>query len=209
MAGLKNLAQFDFLNDFSAIEAAALMYGQHPVYLGQHDDPYTDDPICKRITEDYVKATIFGDKYPYCLVSISLEALLVDSDRDAAIVRAKTWANGPRGQIELQRFERTEIVRWLTQNNLPSIYVFDRGGEAPALPAQRWPWGDYQTEALKHLEAAAIRFWVNYDPTDATTAPTNVKVSEWLQTDRNVSKTMADSIASMLRPDGLPTGPRK
>lgn len=73
----------------------------------------------------------------------------------------------------------------------------------------RWPWGDHHTVALGHLEAAAQRYWTTFDPNDATTANTNSTVSEWLQNERKVSKTMADAIASMLRADGLPTGPRR
>ena len=76
-------------------------------------------------------------------------------------------------------------------------------------PVARWPWGNHHTDMLGHLEAAARRFWVNYDPTDNTTAHTNAEVSEWLQSERKVSRTMADAIASMLRADGIPTGPRK
>ena len=78
-----------------------------------------------------------------------------------------------------------------------------------AANTRRWPWGDHHTESLGHLEAAANRFWVNYDPTDTSTAETNERVSRWLQTEHQVSKNKADAIASMLRPDGLPTGPRK
>lgn len=82
--------------------------------------------------------------------------------------------------------------------------------EQPAkAAASRWPWGNHHTELLGHLEAAALRHWVNHDPDDATTAPTNKDVAEWLVSERNVSQKMAESIASMLRPDGLPTGPRK
>lgn len=73
----------------------------------------------------------------------------------------------------------------------------------------RWPWGDYTTTALEHLSAAANRFWLHYDPTDNTTAPTNEEVSNWLKSEYKVSGTLANSIASILRPDGLPTGPRK
>ena len=79
--------------------------------------------------------------------------------------------------------------------------------ETPQL--KRWPWGSHHTDTLGHLEAAAERFWVNYDPTDATTAPTNSDVSNWLQKNKKISKAKANSIASMLRPDDLPTGPRK
>lgn len=75
--------------------------------------------------------------------------------------------------------------------------------------SSRWPWGNHHTELLGHLEAAALRYWQNYDPTDATTAPTNRDVAEWLVNERKVSQKMSESIASMLRLDGLPTGPRK
>ncbi len=83
--------------------------------------------------------------------------------------------------------------------------------ETPPTPApvSRWPWGNHHTEALGHLEAAAKRFWVNHDPTDNTTAPTNKEVAASLQAERKLSKTLAEAIASILRLDGLPTGPRK
>lgn len=78
-----------------------------------------------------------------------------------------------------------------------------------AVPMPRWPWGTHHTEYLGHLEAAARKWWNLYDPSDPTTAPTNDMVSEWLQTERNLSREKARAIASMLRPDGLPTGPRR
>jgi hypothetical protein len=57
------------------------------------------------------------------------------------------------------------------------------------------------------LAAAVQRWWVNFDPADNTTAPTNRQVSEWLQ-ERQVGKAMAEKMATMLRADQLPTGPR-
>ena len=73
----------------------------------------------------------------------------------------------------------------------------------------RWPWGEHHTETLGHLDAAARKFWVLYDSSDFSTAPTNEMVSEWLQSERGISREKARAIASMLRPDGLPTGPRR
>jgi hypothetical protein len=73
----------------------------------------------------------------------------------------------------------------------------------------RWPWGDHHTETLGHLEAAAKRFWTLYDRDDIGTAPTNETVATWLHSERGISKEKARAIASMLRPDGLPTGPRR
>lgn len=76
-------------------------------------------------------------------------------------------------------------------------------------PTGRWPWGNHHTEALGHLEAAALRFWVNHDPADPGTLPTNDVVAEWLQNERKVSsKKLAYAIASMLRLDGIKPGIR-
>ncbi|MDO9277150.1 MAG: hypothetical protein Q7U05_01125 [Polaromonas sp.] len=103
--------------------------------------------------------------------------------------------------------DRAEVVRYLKEQNIRSDYQFDLTNSNRMTG---WPWGSHHTELLGHLAAAARRYWGdNYDPLDTSTAPTNATVSEWLQTKHKVSRTMADSIASILRPDGLPTGPRK
>jgi len=82
------------------------------------------------------------------------------------------------------------------------------GGPGDALPS-RWPWGEHHTELLGHLDAAARKFWTLYEPDDPGTAPTNEMVSDWLQNERGVSQDKARVIASILRADRLPTGPRK
>jgi hypothetical protein len=55
---------------------------------------------------------------------------------------------------------------------------------------------------------AAERLWRNYDPAEADTAPTNQQVIDYL-TKEGVTERMAKAIATILRADGLPTGPRK
>ncbi len=75
-------------------------------------------------------------------------------------------------------------------------------------PAGGWPWGSHETELLRHLAAAADRFWKRYDPSDPTTAPTNQEVIDWLK-QRGVSERTAEAMATILRADGLPPGPRK
>lgn len=104
------------------------------------------------------------------------------------------------------RIDREEVVRYLKDQNLRTHYQFDLT-QPSSLTG--WPWGSHHTERLGQLEAAARRFWVNYDPSDISTAPTNAEVSDWLQKEHEATKTTADSIATILRPDGLPTGPRK
>lgn len=71
-----------------------------------------------------------------------------------------------------------------------------------------WPWGRYETDLLRKLALAADRFWKNYDPSDPSTAPTNEQVSTWLK-GQGVATRIAEVVASILRADGLPTGPRK
>lgn len=77
-----------------------------------------------------------------------------------------------------------------------------------ATPAVIPPWGKHDTVLLQHLAAAAEKFWKNYDPSDNSTAPTNVQIVNWLKA-RNVKQRTAEIMATILRADGLPTGPRK
>lgn len=77
-----------------------------------------------------------------------------------------------------------------------------------AIPAVIPPWGKHDTALLQHLAAAAEKFWKNYDPSDNTTAPTNAQIIDWL-VERHVTKRTAEVMATILRADGLPTGPRK
>ena len=79
----------------------------------------------------------------------------------------------------------------------------------PSIPDPAWPWGDYETKLLRDLAAAAHRWWVNFDPTDPTTAPTNDQVSAWLVKERKATERIADAMATILRADGLRPGPRK
>jgi hypothetical protein len=72
----------------------------------------------------------------------------------------------------------------------------------------KWPWGGHSTKMLEALEAAAKKWWVNYDKTDITTAPTNKDVIEWLEEKHGLTRNQASSIASILRPEDLRTGPR-
>lgn len=71
-----------------------------------------------------------------------------------------------------------------------------------------WPWGRYETDLLKKMARAVDLFWKNYDSTDPTSAPTNQQVIAWL-VKQKVAKRTAEIMATILRADGLPTGPRK
>ena len=104
--------------------------------------------------------------------------------------------------------ELTEFTTWLRKlgHKIPDDYPWSTGKLIGS--AFQWPWGTYQTKDLQLLAQAADKFWKNYDPTDHSTAPTNETVIAWLE-EKSVSRRKAEVMASMLRADDLPTGPRK
>ena len=80
--------------------------------------------------------------------------------------------------------------------------------ESDVAPSTKWPWGSRETKLLGHLAEAARELWSLYDPTEATTAPTNLQVRNFLEK-RNVPKRIAEVMAQILRADELPKGNRK
>lgn len=102
-----------------------------------------------------------------------------------------------------------EIGRFVArcQSQTTGVESADKPDSGAALREPKWPWGEHHTELLSHLSAAADRFWVRFDPTDNTTAPTNEEVVLWL-VQRGVSDRIAKAIATILRANGVPTGPR-
>ncbi len=94
---------------------------------------------------------------------------------------------------------------------LASIDNADGDWDSEAVPApvaSKWPWGDHETELLRKLAEAVGKFWKLYDPTDTTTAPKNKAIVDWL-TEQGVAERNAQVMATILRADNLPTGPRK
>lgn len=69
------------------------------------------------------------------------------------------------------------------------------------------PWGNHTTKKLHLMYLAYERFWTNYDPDDPSTASTNEQVADWL-VQQGMSKRASEIIATILRADGLRTGPR-
>ena len=85
---------------------------------------------------------------------------------------------------------------------------FDSEPSSATGVAGKWPWGDHETGLLRKLAAAAEKYWKLYDPTDTTTAPTNQAIVEWLK-EQGVTANIAQAMATILRVDGLSTGPRR
>lgn len=224
---MDSLAHWDFAVQFSGYEAAALILGIDP---GKPESPTSDQSPIKAVFErlalhyDHALQRQFVEAYkaqvvdeqdietnrPFELISVSMHSLRNQWDANQEDTEFTDWLVGRQSAFAEQTFSRDVIADWLDANELVSVYRFKLDEHRPdAEVSGRWPWGNHHTEMLGHLEAAARKFWVNYDPTDSTTAPTNEMVSTWLSKERGLSKIKADSIASILRVDGLPTGPRK
>ena len=225
------LRHWDFATHFTGEEAAALIMGIDPNLPKSKVD--TTYPIVERMRSAYQQALgeaiwaydfkdgAGGDQ---SLVDITEKSTglysyrMLDMSGHIVWPQAGHWLNDQdESSFDAQKFTREELVRWLSAIEMKSDYHFNdlhiSVGFSPNFAnknnSTKWPWGEYETKLLQHLEAAANRFWVNYDPTDPSTAPVNQDVSTWLQDYRALSKSMADSIATILRVDGLKTGPRK
>ena len=217
---------WEFALDFSANDAAALIVGIDP--RDSDIDQSRLYVVLDRIENDYRLALTEASAYGFgspdvngfsatALPCVELVKLVdsVESDRMFPIVDGviplETWLKAKRqNQFQNQQFSRGALIAWLRSTGLTSIYPFDPTLQAVAQKsaATRWPWGDHHTELLGHLEAAARHWWVNYDPSDSSTGPTSETVSKWLQAIRRVKPSNADFIASMLRANDLPNGPR-
>lgn len=221
---MSDLSHWDFAENFSGYDAAALMLGVQPwesetdrsrisvvtARMALHYQ-FVQERLTWRMYDMHFKEPEESvAKRPIEFVSVELDKLHQQwwiDDKDGALT---TWlADKRRSAFEVQQFSRSVIVRWLADIGMKSVYQFSRDQIDP-IASGRWPWGNHHTELLGHLEAAAREFWGEYDSTNPKkTAPKNETVIQWLTTTRKVSATVATSMATMLRPDGLPTGPRK
>lgn len=118
----------------------------------------------------------------------------------------KTW------QIAARAFQAWCVAKGIDYPLVPPLpATYQAATPAPdaaqASPS-RWPWGNHTTKALDLLADAAKQWWSTYDPDNPSTAPTNKEVIEYV-TAKGESTKLAESIASILRADDLPTGRRK
>jgi hypothetical protein len=112
------------------------------------------------------------------------------------------------GGLEESEVKLSNFATWLKTTPHIAPPEFPWQPEAMPLSNMDWPWGRHETDLLRKLAAVANRFWKNYDPSDPTTAPTNQEVIDWLR-EKKVATRTAEIIATILRADNLPMGPRK
>jgi len=221
---MENFSHWDFAELFSGVEAASLMVGIDPSNFEHPKGKIT--PVIQRMMSDYdgaLSAAVWAHefengvngklpdpvKHPKHLYSHRMFHLTGYEFGVDRLLAGHWLKDEDQTLFENQKFSRDELARWIAVHEMSSIYKFkvEKTGHKPSVA--RWPWGDHHTEFLGHLEAAAKRYWVKFDPSVPGSAPTNKVVIDWLQTERKLSAAKSEAIASMLRADGLPTGPRK
>lgn len=225
---MESLSHWDYTDEFSGKVAAALILGVDPNNLESVTTAQDRiGVVSERMHLNYEHAlkrryheafNIYPEdpqeidtNLPQELVSVKLNNLHTHWASNEDQSTFTDWLlDDLATSFESQKFSRNTLADWIDAMQLKSIYQFRLGTTHTGTdPLNKWPWGNHHTENLGHLEAAAKRYWTNYDPSDPTTASTNEEIAEWLRESRGVSKNMADSIASILRADGLRTGPRK
>lgn len=102
------------------------------------------------------------------------------------------------------RIKTVDFVNWCNSKGIPhNLPDYDSPRHA-----DKWPWGNHETELLSHLADVGVKFWKNFDPSDPTTAARNEDVVTWLK-ERGVAERNAEVMATMLRANNLRPGPRK
>ena len=228
---MNDLSHWDFSADFTGAQAVALVFGldlndiqakQSMGVLGA-DASAKFAPACERMKQCYDATRGYyldslrpprdwdEKRPPVMLGSVEMNRRLRELDPEFDHYFCNWMADDSYSGFETQRFDRVAIDQWLSCIGQTSAYPFVGSTAIVQIPAPPiWPWGSHQTKALEDLDAAAREFWVAYDPANPkTTAPKSDSVVVWLEKERGVSNAKAKAIASMLRPDDLPTGPRK
>lgn len=195
-------------------EAAWLTLGLDPKEAG---DAHAQMQVSTDHRDEFAAAMFFGERRD--VIESYFNA--VENERAARFRAIRNWLE--QGAIWCQMWQswdpfthavevhqvrisevaaRAIAAGWQIPDQLAQLVVAPSTAESTS-----WPWGTYETNLLRELSQAAKKFWVNYDPADPTTAPTNEAVASFL-IGRGVSDRVAQTIAQILRADGLRPGPR-
>jgi hypothetical protein len=113
---------------------------------------------------------------------------------------------GPANMADLEgtEVELSKFSAWLrTVGHKPPAEFRWTPDEMPS-SNHVWPWGKYETKLLATLAQAVDHFWRDFDP-DNPNPPKKLEVVDWLLAHGVPSENMAIAIATIIRPDGLPT----
>lgn len=149
--------------DVTLLEAVSLSFGIEPFALEDYLQE-CGEPVRPRLLPDGFMNRI--------------EALR--SAIRAEKINTVTKSMGIHGKLDetKTRIPMNKFLEWCGEKGI-TVSIPGLQRSAPAHPP--WSWGGHDTELLRKLGAAARKWWVNYDPADQTTAPTNDEVAGWLK----------------------------
>ena len=178
-------------------EAVALVYEVDPRSLTKSVNSSPGDPQFE------ARSFPTRDRWQEFQEDLYFAARAAATDDAPILIRAFL----PRGSKKtVAEVHLADVVAFFLRRGTPPIPKELR--EITPQTSGGWPWGAHHTEDLGHLEAAAKKWWTNFDPSEPDTAPTNSQVANWLVNERGVSEKKAGSIASILRPASLKPGRR-
>jgi hypothetical protein len=164
--------------------------GKDPLLLDELNE-YSD--LCARVSE--------------CAVEVDSEEVLLDR---WTICR---WCDVTRIR-SIYEFAHEDM--WIGSEAASCNRVYSQAAEASTKPASNdtassrspvmWPWGGYETKLLRLLPLVYKAHWENYDPVQPHTAPKSEAVEEWLVSNHDTPRRVAEVIAQLFRADELPRG---
>lgn len=139
---MTDLSNWDFADEFTGSQAAALILGFPPEIWCA-----TQIPVLERLQRDYgyaierarddvVGCCFYDGSTPRwtLLISIGLDELWRDANhgRDDRLI---DWLSCDQSKFEQQKFTRISIAAWLNTTGMKSVYRFDsaQGSEPPAI----------------------------------------------------------------------------
>jgi hypothetical protein len=101
----------------------------------------------------------------------------------------------------------TELPDFEAIAQLPAL-DHSQSTPSPIPKTDPWPWGKHSTKSLEALAEAGQKFWSTFNPNIPSTAPRNEDVIAWLIKSHGLGEKRAYYIASILRAENVPDGPR-
>ena len=175
-------------DDLSLVDAALLTFGIEPFSLGEYLEAAGEPVTLDELPDGFL---------------LRIEALRSSIRAGALRTIALNYDKHERIDEKHTRIKTDDFTVWCDARQLPHNIP----NRVHPQPTTKWPWGDHETELLRKLASAAEEWWSIYDPASPATAPTNQEVKDWL-VGQGVSDRVAESMATILRADGLQTGPR-
>jgi hypothetical protein len=210
---------------FTGREAASLIAN----YVPSEVSDVEIRPTLRKLQSSYIKAVEFfkqrlvnsnsDEIQPDALQSRSMQVRFNFSSKEFSAVKAQKWlddnAENPDewsvSKFDFQFFTRQELARWIKSTKTVSAFYFesnttDKEAKKAVQLADRILTPN-RTGLMDIVEEASAKFWgFQATPSDPSLHFTNAEIVEWLLSHRKVSKNVAESIATIIRPSWAPKG---